>query len=306
MDAAVQVAQNPIFARTAMKCRILFCAVLFGVFAFGKGNSGAVKQKEDAAKQPAADKVAPKIDSEDEAWLPAELHQIDANDPRWTRIVRVGDIVQFESEKGSKTSGTVNTEVAGDCVSVVSRVVELPGNRVGSLLKAEKVGTATVIITPLLDGKANEEGRRKFVIHVEERLKRLRETFIQLDTNRPPKGKKPWREPTMTGDWIQFHVVCSTVDNKRGDIVRDLRVEIDGDAVEKIAVLTSKVRTGPDFARNTGSGDPHRRGFSCLAKAVKKGVSKVTITPISEDGKSQDARVIIIDVVGDPRTMRGN
>jgi hypothetical protein len=86
------------------------------------------------------------------------------------------------------------------------------------------------------------------------------------------------------GSLFQFFLLRSTVDPNAA--IRTVRVEITGDAVELIGVITI-----PNWVKRRKQRieviDPSKKIFSCFIKAVKKGKASIKITPIGEDGKAR-------------------
>ena len=69
--------------------------------------------------------------------------------------------------------------------------------------------------------------------------------FVQLNTENSSDVL------VLPGDWIQMHVVFDAT--KKEKIIRDLKVTVEGDAVENMAVLTMPVRTELSFDLNAGN-----------------------------------------------------
>jgi hypothetical protein len=286
--------------RETMNWKTLIFTIIFGALAFGGANL--------AGENGISSKGAQDGAKEGQKWL-GSLREFSIDLPprgkKWATSARLGDIIEVSvrpARDDDSRTRTIKIEVEGDSVAVVGDVLVNSKEAFCFFLKAVKVGDATVKIIPVEDGgKSRKPG--EVVVHVDERAPGpgfvwpAFGTFIQVDTNDRPPGK-PWKETAKVGDWIQFHVVFP----KEGAPPRrvgDIKVEIDGDAVQKMGVLTMPVRTELSFAREAGN-DKSKRNLNCLVKAVKMGEAKVTITPIAGDRTELPPRVILVEVVGVP------
>ncbi len=83
------------------------------------------------------------------------------------------------------------------------------------------------------------------------------------------------------------------------DIPRSLKIEMDGDAVEKIGVVVVPVEKADDPRDDPTAhhADPVNTDLSCFVMAVKKGKTTLIITAVGGDGKDRPVKTVIIKVV---------
>ena len=111
--------------------------------------------------------------------------------------------------------------------------------------------------------------------------------LVRVDTNNPPPGK-PFTVFVCNGGLVQLSVQCRALGKEN---LRTLKIQIKGDALEKIAV--AEVPVPAPGGKTT---DNSRKDLSWFLKAVKVGDATVRITPLGVDGKDRGTRELLIRV----------
>ncbi len=215
----------------------------------------------------------------------------------------------------------LKTEVEGDAVEITAIgyvPIEVASSKIESFvkpthvnetsadlscfLKAVKRGKAKVLLTPVeieANGDTNPRRYPTRTVNINV-LGDLPVSKIippvQVRRSYPydklPQGQQNHRVYARPDDLIQIHIPNTIIPR---DKIRGVRVEIEGEAAAKVAVVIPEDSERKDDPSKPLE-DEYSKDIRCLLKAIKPGDARVKITPIDKEGKEMASGTVVVAV----------